>query len=241
MSFHKFILSLMILASVVGFVGCGGETTATVVPKPPVPQVETPKKPLPVITGNPNAVVGKDGETRLHVAAKNGNAPLVEALILAGADVNKSNKYGFTPLYSGHVDVVKLLLENGADVNHISEYGATPLHTASMNGHVEAIKVLLANGANVNQPLDGGWTPLHTASGSGYIDVVKVLLVNGANVNQIDQDHGFAPLHEASKTGHVEVVKVLLVNGADKTLKDNEGKTPLDYAEKESVKALLRF
>ena len=49
-----------------------------------------------------------------------------------------------------------------------------------------------------------------------------------------------------AQNGRTEVVKVLLAAGADKTAKDKDGKTALDYAEgwgkwgKEEIKALLR-
>ena len=40
--------------------------------------------------------------------------------------------------------------------------------------------------------------------------------------------------------GHTEIVKALLAAGADKSLKDINGKTALDWAKKEEIKALLR-
>ena len=44
---------------------------------------------------------------------------------------------------------------------------------------------------------------------------------------------------EASK-GRTEIVKALLAAGADKTIKNKDGKTALDVAKKEEIKALLR-
>ena len=40
-------------------------------------------------------------EKELHIAAQNGHEAVVRALIEAGADVNKVNDNGMTPLYVG--------------------------------------------------------------------------------------------------------------------------------------------
>lgn len=40
--------------------------------------------------------------------------------------------------------------------------------------------------------------------------------------------------------GHLKVAEILLAHGANIQCEDEEGKTPLDYAETESMKLLLR-
>ena len=63
----------------------------------------------------------------------------------------------------------------------------------------------------------------------------------------IDLNHpangGKTPLMYASYEGKPEVVRVLLAAGADKDLRNNDGKTALDYAiekKKDACAALLR-
>eukprot|EP00803_Ostreobium_quekettii_P001038 evm.model.scf_2926.1 EVM.evm.TU.scf_2926.1 scf_2926:724-7958(-) len=60
------------------------------------------------------------GCTTLHAASMQGQAQVVEWLLLTGAAVNVPNKDGNTPLHSasqgGSKEVVELLLRNGADV-----------------------------------------------------------------------------------------------------------------------------
>jgi len=63
----------------------------------------------------------------------------------------------------------------------------------------------------------------------------------------IDLNHptndGTTPLMSASYMGHPEVVRVLLAAGADKDLRNNDGKTALDWAidqKKDACAALLR-
>ena len=56
-------------------------------------------------------------------------------------------------------------------------------------------------------------------------------------------DNGNTPLMTASLNGKPEVVRVLLAAGADKDLRNNDGKTALDWAieeKKDACAALLR-
>src|SRR5438128_1826874 len=59
--------------------------------------------------------------TPLFMAAKNGNAAIIESLLKAGADAKSANSAGTTPLMlaaaSGMVSAVSVLLDGGADVN----------------------------------------------------------------------------------------------------------------------------
>ncbi|MFM7469299.1 MAG: ankyrin repeat domain-containing protein [Vampirovibrionales bacterium] len=164
MQMSSFLIFLCAVSLILGLYGCGGTNTST---EATSMVVQAQASPLPAITGNPNAVVGQDGETRLHSAAKKGDARLVEALILAGADVNKTNDYGETPLhiasYEGQAEVVKVLLAHVTNVNQADNYGRTPLNKASFNVHAEVVEVLLAHGADVNQADNYGETPLDTA------------------------------------------------------------------------------
>ena len=59
------------------------------------------------------------GDTALHYAAYRGCVEAVQGFLEAGAQVNKKNCYGATPLWNGvcHADILKLLIKAGADVN----------------------------------------------------------------------------------------------------------------------------
>jgi ankyrin repeat protein len=78
----------------------------------------------------------------------------VEALLKEGADVNKANNDGTSPLFvascNGHCDVVEALLCGGADVNKARNDGMTPLIMASCNGHCDVVEALLRGGADVS-------------------------------------------------------------------------------------------
>jgi ankyrin repeat protein len=71
----------------------------------------------------------------------------VEALIEAGAGVDKLSTYSTSPLWiaasNGHTKIVEALIEAGADVNKLSTYSTSPFLIAASNGHVEIVKTLL--------------------------------------------------------------------------------------------------
>ena len=57
-------------------------------------------------------------------------------------------------------DTVKLLLELGADIEKTNTYGNTPLHVAAQFFHPKTVALLIEKGANVNPKNDRGQTPL---------------------------------------------------------------------------------
>src|SRR5688572_10521150 len=76
-----------------------------------------------------------DGMTPLHWAAERGEAPLAEALILAGANVTAVTRLGgYTPLHlaarNGNAPVLRALIKAGAKPAVPTETGATALHFA---------------------------------------------------------------------------------------------------------------
>ena len=78
--------------------------------------------------------------TPLWLASVNGDAPMIAALLEAGADANEKLPLGRTPLMiaarTGNVDAMKVLLDGGADVNAKETLrGTTPLMWAADEGH----------------------------------------------------------------------------------------------------------
>jgi len=75
----------------------------------------------------------------------------------------------------GSVACANILLVAGADPNKVECDGWSPLHRAARNGHLEVTELLLGHGANLYQRDSKGLTPLDWAAGREYWDVLKVL------------------------------------------------------------------
>lgn len=79
--------------------------------------------------------------------------------------------------------LVKALIENGADVDKADAGGLTPLVYAINHNRTEALKELLAAGADVNKKTTIG-LPLYLAVKLGSVEAVKLLLNAGADINE---------------------------------------------------------
>ena len=107
-----------------------------------------------------------------------------------------------------------LVVDAGADVNKSNNDGWTPLYIASADCHVDVVRALIDAGADVNKSNNDGWTPLQMASEYGYADVVRALIDAGADVNK-QTNQKSTPLFLASfKNVHKGVILMLLLNGA---------------------------
>jgi len=96
----------------------------------------------------------------LIVAAREGRADLIPALIKHGADPNqRAGVNGWTPLmHAIHKDQkgsVIALLDAGADVNARSGGGSNPLLMAAGYGYTDIVNILLDRGADAHAELNG--------------------------------------------------------------------------------------
>jgi ankyrin repeat protein len=156
---------------------------------------------------------------RLLILAAKANHPVrVRELIAAGGNVNaKDDIQDSAFLYAGAEgfnEVLQLSLAAGADVRSINRYGGTALIPASEHGHTETVKILIAAGVPVNHVNNLGWTAMQEA----------ILLNNGGPRQQ-------------------DVVRQLLGAGADPDIRDPQGRTALQNAERlgfAEIAALIR-
>ena len=91
---------------------------------------------------------------------------VVEALLVAGADVHARDPEGWTALhFAGRADVraVELLLARGADPLAGSSDGTSPLHQAAEHDNVDVARALIAAGADPTVRNHEGLTPADVA------------------------------------------------------------------------------
>lgn len=110
------------------------------------------------------------GMNVLHLAARNGDARLVEHLLDQGADVGLKNDGGWTPLHfaamtneaDSHLRVMRVLLERGADPHARSKHLVTPVHYLLQKSTPRAsvLKLFLEFGASFNLRDDRREIPL---------------------------------------------------------------------------------
>lgn len=193
-----------------------------------------------------------DGISALHVAAQDGHVEATLALLRHGADKNKKDAEGSTPLQhaadpgigkpgSGHLAVMKILIERGADV-YASDTpgGMNTLHAAACANNVGAIDFLVASGVSVDTQTEWGWTPLHEASRCGNSEAIVALLGHGAETDKAD-DEGKTPLHVAVQFCRVLAVNLLLAAGANISVRYGEMTlSALDVACEQGPVAILK-
>ena len=88
----------------------------------------------------------------------------------------------------GHTDVVKVLIDGGAEPDKADRYGETPLHKAAENGSLgrtDVVQFLINSGANLDKANNNGKTPLHRAAEKDNLEVVHLLIEKGAKPDSI--------------------------------------------------------
>ncbi|XP_042518763.1 potassium channel SKOR-like isoform X1 [Macadamia integrifolia] len=179
---------------------------------------------------------------RVNNAAYHGDLNQLKSLIDAGADPNKTDYDGRSPLHlassRGYEDIIFFLIQKGVDINNSDKFGNTPLLEAIKNGHDRVASLLVKKGATLN--IDDAGNCLCKAVASGDTDYLKLLLSHGIDPNSKDYNHR-TPLHIAAAEGLYLTAKILIEAGASVLSKDRWGNTPLDEAHMCGNKNLIKL
>ena len=202
------------------------------------------------------------GDTPLHWSVFCSNEAVARILLERGADQDVVNSSGKTPYHlakgEGESSLLALLQrEEKLPPAPSSELPTPPpqappspsapvrrlsLATAASQGDASLVEAALVGHEEEINGLDAdGFTPLHRASALPNSEVVVVTLLKaGADVHLTDA-FGDTALHWASFCGHPASVTVLLEHGADASIKNHDGKTPLDAAMEEEQTAVVKI
>lgn len=197
--------------------------------------------------------VDGDGNSALHLAVINGCAATIETLIAAKVNVNARNAREETPLMIAamyaDIPTVEKLIAAGAELKLKDKFGRNaafhaityPLRFYFLMRSVEhedqmaTVKFLRQAGVDLNERSSWNGDNLLTFDMRSYgyrLDLIRDLVALGVDVNGrvsngqtilIKVAHGGAPSERNA------VIKLLLSLGADATLKDESGKTAMDY------------
>ena len=85
------------------------------------------------------------------------------------------------------MEIVQCLVEQGADKEKANHKGNTPLITACVHRHLEVVGYLLDQGAK-EKANHAGYTSLHFAADQGCVELVYLLLHHGADRNARTND-----------------------------------------------------
>ena len=162
----------------------------------------------------------------------------VTRVIAEDASVHDRDENGATPLHyaaalSRTSEMIMPLFDAGADVRANDNNGKTPLHLATALSKIpEIIVLLLDRGADINSRNENNATPLLAAAAFNDMPgITALLLKRGADIHALGKD-GDTPLHFAAGFNKPDVVTLLLEHGANPSVRDNNGKTPFDWAKK---------
>ncbi|RZA35675.1 MAG: ankyrin repeat domain-containing protein [Lysobacteraceae bacterium] len=165
------------------------------------------------------------------------NVDAVRAMAGKQVDPNTINPVGGEPalvlaVREGAMRVFDaLLLHPGIDLEAQAMNGNTALMMAAFKGNLRAAEALLAKGAKVNR---AGWTALHYAAAGGSEDIARLLIARKALLNAVSprESGAYTPLMMAAREAQPGMVRLLLAAGADPALKNTEGLTASQIAER---------
>jgi ankyrin repeat protein len=160
---------------------------------------------------------------------------LIEALLDRGANPNVRMKE--VP------PIRRSMLRVTGSLSWVDFTGQTPFLTAALSGDLRVMRLLLAHGADPHIPTVAGTTALMAAAGVNWVffqtydegptallDAVKLCWELGMDVNAVNS-MGLTALHGAANRGSDDIIRFLVEKGARLDVKDNEGRTPLTWAE----------
>ncbi len=121
------------------------------------------------------------GHTPLYRALMTGRTQVAQLMIKHGAEFDPHRLlFAIVANQVEDRDVIALLVKQGADINRPDTNGDTPLHLAVKKGYRVLVKLLITHGAEINSLDAGGHTPLWHALAQGNDDISRMLQRNGA-------------------------------------------------------------
>jgi len=174
----------------------------------------------------------------------------LEPILAAHDNLEERNAAGDTAVIvaarEGRIDILEQLVQHGANINALDLKKRDVLNIAVTTRNPDLARVALKLGADatmVTSVYDGG--AIIYASAKGATDIVKMLLEAGAPVNRVN-NLGWTALLEVAILGsdtkpYHDIAMQLIAAGADKSITDNDGKSPFDHARAKGYTELAKL
>jgi ankyrin repeat protein len=216
----------------------------------------------------PSAPVAPEGEKAFTAACFRMDREETQAILATRPEYLRSPTAMFAAARQDRTDVVAFLLDLGMSVEIEDEHKQRPLHEAASHNSLRVAALLIERGAEID-PVESNWgaTPLGFAiygqktqmiellgrfsrdvwelTNSGRVERLRELLSEEPDLAKIAGKNAMPLMWLPDDEGRaIEIVDLLLAHGADPTIKDKEGMTAADYAEKRGMydaAALLRL
>lgn len=163
---------------------------------------------------------------------------MVEFLVTQGADINRKDNEGWTPLHAtsscGMISIARYLIENGADLAAINSDGELPIDISGSDPMASLLqKYIDEHGIDCEEARQSEEKMM-------LADAKKWLRSDASEADRPHPKTGATPLHVAAAKGYTKVLNLLLAARADVDRQDNDGWTPL-HAGEYQFKYLLIF
>jgi len=191
-----------------------------------------------------NDVRNEQGQTALHIASIFEQTEVVQMLLDYDPGlIDLTDNDGKTALYNatwnGNIKIIQMLLDKKPDsINIRTMTSISLLHIACYLGYVKVVQMFLDKKPDSKITNILGATALHLASINGHVKIVKMLLDYDLSLINITDKNGDTALHTASHFGHVQVIKILLAHNSNRNIRNIDGHTAQDIANKVSVRIL---
>ena len=186
----------------------------------------------------------QNGENGLRVAVTSGNMVSLKYLIEKGANLNNASDDGIPPLSQAvaiqNFDAVDLILaQDNTDMYFVwgDVWTGSPVYMCVSHADTYTLEQMIKKGLDINHDYsEYGATPIMLYAVAqrkhlkldDYKQLISFLILNKADINKSD-NNGVTPLMLALKHSDIEGFNALIVGGADTKLKDNSGKTAMNY------------
>ncbi|MGV3278227.1 ankyrin repeat domain-containing protein [Rickettsiales bacterium LUAb2] len=184
-----------------------------------------------------------DMNTLMLAAKYINNTTIIEKLIKAGSNIEKTNSNGYNALlfaaeFNPNSQIIYTLVENGATIEPYKIRGTilrinnvTPLRLAVISNNIEVVNALIELGDDVNYKDIYGLSILFIAAAHNHdVKIIELLLDSGASLKNAIDNEGNTPLMGAAYlNSNPNVINFLIKNNNNLGRRNQEGFSFIDY------------